>query len=94
MKESETQIKLVVPISMKESIRATAKQKSMTMTDYLLNLHQHNLETPMYSNQEQNIAIRKLGLHLLNAKQSLLLDCTKITLSELEEALKNYETLI
>jgi len=94
MSEEQVQIKLVVPISVKESIRTTAKQKSMNMTDYILNLHQSNVEAPMHSNAERDAALREIGLHLSNAKQSLLLECVEIALSEIEEAIKNYEIII
>ena len=94
MKEGQVQVKLIFPISVKESAKTVAKQKGMTMNEYFLKLHQSNIEAPMYCNKERNAIIREIGLHLKNAKQSLQLECTKITYEEIEEAIKKYETLI
>ena len=94
MNEEQVQIKLVAQISVKKSIQATAKQKSMTMSEYLLELHKSNVEAPMYSNAERVKAIREMGLHLANVKQSLLLGCVEIATEELEEVMKNYEIII
>lgn len=94
MKDNQAQIKFLVPISIKNSIKCAANEKSLTMTDYFLSLHKSNIESPIYSNDEQKAIIREIGLHLINAKQSLLLNCTKTTLSEIEEALKKHETFI
>ena len=94
MKEEQVQIKLLVPISVKESIKKAASQKSLTMTDYLSKLHQSNITTPITFTDEQTDIIRDIGLHLLNIKQSLLLDCTKLALIEVKEALEKHETLI
>lgn len=88
------QLKILVPITTKNSIKSSAQKKSMTITDYILNLHKHDLEQPIYSNDEQKAAIRNIGLHLNNALQSLQLGCDKISLTEIKEALKYYETLV
>ena len=48
----------------------------------------------MHSNAERDAALREIGLHLNNAKQSLSLGCVEIALSEIEEAIKNYEIIV
>ena len=88
------QMKISVPIAIKESIKEAANAKGMTVTNYFLFMHEHNIEQPMYSNAEQTAAIRNIGFHINNALQSLQLGCDKITQIELKEALKNYEALI
>ena len=93
MNNNTVQLKILVPQEFKLSIQERAKEKDMSVTAYIMNTINAEMEVPLLSNHEVQQHLLQAYAHVTNMNEFLKLHNPDINRAELEAARHEFITI-